>query len=254
MRITCPNCWTQFHVEAEQFPDQGVWLRCSWCGHRFQPQDAAVQLDSKTTPTHRSQEESQALWDSPSAPPKPGKKRRIAVLSGLVLALVAAGTWYYWATNGAHSFWGNTSQTSRQEETHEPENTQLSKIVLRDVRQYFVDNEEIGELFVIEGKAVNTFSAPKGLIRLEARLFDADSTVVAKKAFLCGNTVSLFQLQVLSREKLESALAAKVGVLTKNTSVPSQESVPFMAVFFTPPPSVEEFGLRVIQAKTPPQS
>ncbi|MGM0645963.1 MAG: DUF3426 domain-containing protein [Thermodesulfobacteriota bacterium] len=175
------------------------------------------------------------------------------MLIGLVLALVAAGTWY-WAANEGNLFWGKNSQTPGQKQAQESGKAELSKIVLRDVRQYFVDNEEIGELFVIEGKAVNTFSSPKGLIRLEARLFDAESSVVAEKTFLCGNTVSLFQLQVLSQEKLESALEAKVGVLTKNTSVPPQESVPFMAVFFSPPSSVEEFGLRVVQAKTPPKS
>ena len=253
MRITCPNCWTQFHFEADQFPDQGVRLRCSWCGHQFVPEEATVQLESETAQTQRSPEEAKALWEPPPAPPKPRKRRRIAVLLGLVLTLVAAGTWY-WTANEGNLFWGKHSQTSPQKQAPATENAELSKIVLRDVRQYFVDNEEIGELFVIEGKAVNTFASPKGLIRLEARLFDADSTVVAEKTFLCGNTVSLFQLQVLSREKLESALAAKVGVLTKNTSVPPQESVPFMTVFFSPPSSVEEFGIRVVQAKSPPRS
>ncbi|MFO7717321.1 MAG: DUF3426 domain-containing protein [Desulfohalobium sp.] len=253
MRITCPNCWTQFHIESEQVPDQGVRLRCSWCGHQFVPEEATVQLESETEQTHRSPEEAKALWEPPPSPANPGKRRRIAVLIGLVLALVAAGTWY-WAANEGNLFWGKNSQTPGQKQAQESGKAELSKIVLRDVRQYFVDNEEIGELFVIEGKAVNTFSSPKGLIRLEARLFDAESSVVAEKTFLCGNTVSLFQLQVLSQEKLESALEAKVGVLTKNTSVPPQESVPFMAVFFSPPSSVEEFGLRVVQAKTPPKS
>jgi hypothetical protein len=69
--------------------------------------------------------------------------------------------------------------------------------------------------------------------------------------FFCGNNVSLFQLQVSSREELESSLNARVGVITNNTYVKPGKSVPFMVAFYSPPDEVKEFGLEVIQAKEP---
>ncbi|MFW5722315.1 MAG: DUF3426 domain-containing protein, partial [Desulfohalobiaceae bacterium] len=79
-------------------------------------------------------------------------------------------------------------------------------IALQDVRQYFVNNEKVGELFVIEGSAVNNFPTVKERIKLQAELYDAQGQVVQSKQFLCGNTASLFQLQVLSREELNAVL------------------------------------------------
>lgn len=127
----------------------------------------------------------------------------------------------------------------------------VKDIALQDVRQYFVNNEKVGELFVIEGSAVNNFPAVKERVKLQAELYDAQGQVVQSKQFLCGNTASLFQLQVLSREELNAVLQAKVGVLTNNTNLTTGQAVPFMVVFYNPPGSVQEFGLTVVEARDP---
>ena len=124
--------------------------------------------------------------------------------------------------------------------------------VLRS-EQYFVPNEKEGQLFIIEGKAVNRFAEPRELIRLKASLFDKQGGEVAAQEFMCGNVVSLYQLQVSSKADIESALTAKVGILTNNTNIQPGASVPFMAVFFKTPETVEEFGLEVIQSTAPQQ-
>ena len=54
-----------------------------------------------------------------------------------------------------------------------PEETaKVKDIMLQNVRQYYVSNEKAGQLFVIEGKAVNNFKTPKEIIKIEATLFD----------------------------------------------------------------------------------
>lgn len=127
----------------------------------------------------------------------------------------------------------------------------VAQIALENVRQYFVPNEKEGQLFIIEGKAVNNFSEPRDLIRLKAMLYDQQGEEVMSQEFACGNIVSLYQLQVSSRQSIEEELGAKVGILTNNTNVQPGASVPFMVVFFKAPESVEEFGLEVIQSSTP---
>lgn len=133
------------------------------------------------------------------------------------------------------------------------EAAKVKDIMLQNVRQYYVSNEKAGQLFVIEGKAVNNFKTPKEMIKLEASLFDEKGTTLATKEELAGNTVSLFQLQVMTRDELKNALASQVGVLTNNTNIAPAGEVPFMMVFFDPPEAVKEFGVKVVDAKDPPR-
>ena len=133
------------------------------------------------------------------------------------------------------------------------EAAKVKDIMLQNVRQYYVSNEKAGQLFVIEGKAVNNFKAPKEMIKLEASLFDEKGGTLAAKEELAGNTVSLFQLQVMTRDELKNALASQVGVLTNNTNIAPAGEVPFMMVFFDPPEAVKEFGVKVIDVKDPPR-
>ncbi|MDQ7830910.1 MAG: DUF3426 domain-containing protein [Desulfovibrionaceae bacterium] len=132
------------------------------------------------------------------------------------------------------------------------ESAKVKDIVLQNVRQYYVTNEKAGQLFVIEGKAVNNFKSQKEMIKLEAALFDEKGNVLLSKDMLGGNTVSLFQLQVMTRQELESALGSQVGVLTNNTNLAPGAETPFMIVFFDPPEAVKEFGVKVVDAKDPP--
>lgn len=131
---------------------------------------------------------------------------------------------------------------------------QIKNIALRNYRQYYVNNEKVGQVAVIEGKVVNNFSSPRELIKIEASLYDANGAAVVTKQQLCGVTVSLFQLQVLGEQELETALNNKIEILTNNTNVPPGGEVPFMVVFYNPPASVAEFGVKVVEARTPPES
>lgn len=131
---------------------------------------------------------------------------------------------------------------------------QVKNIALRNYRQYTVNNEKVGQLAVIEGKAVNNFTTPRELIKIEASLYDANGAAVVSKQQLCGVTVSLFQLQVLGEQELETALNNKIEILTNNTNVTPGSEVPFMVVFYNPPASVAEFGIKVVEARTSPET
>lgn len=171
------------------------------------------------------------------------------VLLTLILAVVLAlGLVYYFKPSllGIKPQPPGSSQTPK---TALPEG--VANIGLENVRQYFVPNEKEGQLFIIEGQAINRFDQPRELIRLKASLFDKQGAEVISQEFMCGNVVSLYQLQVSTRQDIEAALSARVGILTNNTNVQPGASVPFMVIFFDAPDSVEEFGLEVIQSSAP---
>jgi predicted Zn finger-like uncharacterized protein len=136
-------------------------------------------------------------------------------------------------------------------EEKKPEDTSKN-LALIGVRQYMVDNTKVGNLFVIEGKVKNNFTTPKEYIKIEASLFDDKGATLATKQIVAGNTVSYFQLQSLGNEELETALTSQVGILTNNVGVRPGGEVPFMIVFYNPAESLQEFGVKVVEAKDPP--
>ncbi len=131
--------------------------------------------------------------------------------------------------------------------------SRVKKIVLRNVRQYYVNNEHAGLLFVIEGKALNSFDTPKERISLEATLYDDKGQVIATRQQLCGNTLSQLQLQVQTEADINAGLASDVGILSNNTFLKPGMDTPFMFVFFNTPKNVKEFGVKAVDARDPAQ-
>lgn len=142
-------------------------------------------------------------------------------------------------------------ETADKAKPGESPSERVKNIALKNVRQYYVTNEKAGPIFVVEGKAVNTFQTPKERIKVEASLYDERSNVLASKQQLCGNTLSLFQLQVQTEEEINAALNSDVGVLSSNTFLKPGADTPFMLVFFRPPEAVKEFGVKVVDVRDP---
>ena len=213
MEIKCPNCGSRFNL-PDQLAKPGVKLRCSVC---------------KTVFTY---EPEVPLAEQGPLPEMPIKKKlpllKLALIFVLVLAC-AGGGWYYYSLKNAAK--------------------QVELLTMRNVRQYYVDNEKVGKVFVIEGRVVNEFPQPKELITIEAAIYDKDKKALAVKKQLGGVQLSLFQLQVLSEKEMESFLNNKVEILTNNTNVPRGGEVPFMVLFYAPPDGVAEFGVRIIDAR-----
>ncbi|MDQ7835662.1 MAG: DUF3426 domain-containing protein [Humidesulfovibrio sp.] len=186
---------------------------------------------------------------APAAAANPKKKW---IILGAVLALVALcgvglfifKPWTKMDIPFLSSFGSKPKATTDNAE-------KVKDIALRNVRQYYIPNEKAGQIFIVEGKAVNNFATPKERIKVEISLFDEKGHVLVAKQLLCGNTLSQFQLQVQSEEEINSSLASEVGILTSNTFLKTGMDTPFMAVFFKPPDTVKEFGVKVIDALDP---
>lgn len=266
MIVECPNCHTRFNLPEDKANSQAK-LKCSKCGNIFALEEGVSSEEDETGPDgdqlvqefeageKNAGEESAPddfNLDARTEAKKPGKK---LVWTMFIILLLIAGffaAYFYWPgfsgyVTGLAPEKGESSITSSKKAAE----SSIENIHLENVRQYFVRNEKIGQVFVIEGKAVNRFEKPRELIKLKAVLYDGQENVVQSKEFFCGNNVSLFQLQVSSREELESSLTARVGVITNNTYVKPGKAVPFMVAFYSPPDKVKEFGLEVIQAKEP---
>jgi predicted Zn finger-like uncharacterized protein len=288
MLVQCPNCDTKYELDESLLGRDGARVRCTRCSHVFsvnpEPPEERVSEDSdfdwlkdmedidqqnipkaregretsydedfpETTSVHKHDTEI-SLDIQPSSKPR-SKALNWLILGIFILAIALGGFVYSRQITGIFGSWlGSTEETAEEVQPPPLGPDEADLISLQNVRQYFVTNEKIGQLFVIEGKARNDFPQPMELIKIEASLFDAAGQPVQSKEFLAGNTVSLFQLQVLSEEELEKTLQAKVGILSNNTNIRPGMDVSFMVVFPNPDESVQEYGLKVIEVQYPPK-
>lgn len=120
---------------------------------------------------------------------------------------------------------------------------------LQGVRQYYVKNERLGSMLVVEGRAVNAGREPVDLVEVEARLFGAGGQVLTVKRAMAGVTVAVSQLETFLEADIEALLNDEAGILTTNRNVAPGNSVPFMVVFFNPPEGVVEFAVKVVDAQ-----
>lgn len=261
MILSCPNCFTRFRIALDRLAPEGSKLRCSNCGHIFKagpldgeaedPQERQVQESLQDESPYVEEQFSYNLEEKVSFG-RPGRKFFWGLL--LVLVLLLAGAGYYFFPQWQHLLPGQKEQVQeenlelKQKNVHQAQQD-LENLALRDVRQYMVQNEQVGRILVVEGRVQNNSPRAKKMIRLEAVLYDQDDQELETKEFYCGNTVSLFQLQVLDLQELESSLESKVGILTNNSNVPPGQSVEFMQIFPNPPQELEEFSLQVVRAE-----
>ena len=254
MIVTCPNCSTKFNLPDAQVAP-GAKLRCSVCKHVFQlPEPKPTEISMQPDLVLGSPQAPEPSLSSSSGPlAMPPKKKSGPwgwVITLVILCAVAGGTWWAWTYT---PLFDSVKELIAPPKKQDPVDL-VKNIALRGVRQYNISNEKLGNISVVEGKVVNGFNQPRELIRIEASLYDAAGNALVSKQQLAGTSLSLFQLQVLGEQELEQALANKIDIMATNTNVLPGGEVPFMVVFYSPPDNAAEYGVKVIDARIPPEN
>ncbi len=180
---------------------------------------------------------------------KGGKGKLIGIVAAVLVLLLGAGgagVWFF--APGLLGLGADADKPASPEAEAMAMAEQVKKISLESIKQYYVDNDKAGRLFVIQGKAVNLFETPKELIEIEAGLYDAQNKELAVRRLKCGNSIDLFQLQTLSETEIDEALNNEAGIGANNVNIQPGGSTPFMVVFFNPPDSLAEFNVKVVAA------
>lgn len=227
MIITCPECFTKFHLDDERIPESGAKVRCSRCQNIFQVQKpATAEQPFPSIEISREEFEEEPKW-------KERPSRRFPFLILLIVLLVLAGLGY-----GAFVI---------LEKSADPKKAGLSfstlkqyfgladekegSIALEKLRGYYLENIRSARLFVIEGQAVNHWNESRSFIRVKGTLLDAKGTKVEEKVVYCGNILSEKDLKEMPKEAIEKSLSSQFGISFSNVNIPPGKSVPFMIVF-----------------------
>ena len=260
MIITCPKCETTFSLPDELYRP-GKKARCSQCSVVF-VMPAAEPAEDIDAPIHANYSFTSGGVNASGT----GSQKRWYIFLGLACALVAVllyGAYLIYSsyTPSAPSRPVADTQPAVADSSAAPPAVQsaqkaadqlINSISLDDIRQFLVENVEIGRLMVIQGFAVNSGETSKDYIRIEARILDEDNNVLVRPQQVCGVPLTLFQLQTLTEKDLEETLNNRTPILVNNTNVPHNGKVPFVVVFPNPPETMRTFEVQVVDVQESP--
>lgn len=205
---------------------------------------AVVEPKAQVTPAIPLEADAERAEPATPAPkPKPVKK---GISKSLVFLLIVAilggvgyGTYYLLSRNNIDiPFLSDYLQPKVQD----PGNLKLTTY---DINSRFIDNANVGKLFVISGKVKNGYPENRGMITLVGRIFSTGKVPVHEETVYCGNVMSDLELTNLEWDKIKERLSNRLGDNRSNVKVEPGKSIPFMVVFSGLPDDLEEFNIEV---------
>lgn len=260
MIVACESCKTKFRLDPTRIKSARKRVRCSRCGHVFEvaapDQDEElfhVELSDDTLNVDE-EEEQQAIIPArlPPEGPAPVAKRRMssktAVIAAAAAALVVialASVWLLRAPAPAPPAPAPTKAAPG-------ESTQPDISIMDSTQAYFLENPQIGQIFVVEGEVVNESSQPISFILLEGKLFTKNNQVAVSQRCYAGNPMPRSELTKLTITDIQNRMMNREGKDLLNVNVPKSKRVPFALVFHNLPEldTLSDYSIEVVSAKS----
>lgn len=259
MIVTCESCNTKFRFDPTRAKRSMAKVRCSRCRHVFSvevPQDDLFLNADDPEPSLFEDVEPEPFVISRSEPgssPPPFKSRRSgsSVLSRplvWVAAVVLVGVGLYLFV----SLLGNSPSGSSPSKTASAVADQSQVTVLDSTKAYFLENTHVGQMFVVEGEAINESPKPVSFILLEGKLYASGNRPTQTQKCFSGNTMTREELMRLNITEIQNRMMNREGKNLSNVNIASKKRVPFMLVFHNLPEltSLNDYSIEVISAKT----
>ncbi len=268
MLVSCELCGTRYRVDPKRLHKDKVKARCSRCGHTFvvrrsqesepEPEFEPSMVAPEEPDVSRGAEEQDTEGPIPVARPAPrplrppvARERSSSkqVVTFVVLALILLGVAaaaYYLYSNGmlfqkkATPVPGSVTSTGIPQITIDP-----------DIRAYFLENMSAGQIFVVEGKAVNESGGPVSFVLVEGKLYTTEKQPAQVQKAYCGNTMTRDELTRLDMTQIQNVMMNREGKDLSNVHIPSMGKVPFMIVFYNLPELslLSDYSVEVVNAQ-----
>jgi len=254
MIVTCESCNTKFRFDPARAKKSVAKVRCSRCRHVFSVEvlqddlfldvenpDVSLFEDVEPEPITVSRSE-------PVSSPPPLKSRRSS--SGL------RGRWLVWIAailligGGLYMFARLLGSSSPIEST--PVAADQSRVAILDnTKAYFLENTHAGQIFVVEGEAVNESPKAVSFILIEGKLYASGNRSALTQKCFSGNIMTREELMRLNITEIQNRMMNREGKNLANVNIPSKNRVPFMLVFHNLPEltSLNDYSIEVISAK-----
>jgi predicted Zn finger-like uncharacterized protein len=126
------------------------------------------------------------------------------------------------------------------------ESPEEGRIEIKNPLASFVQNKEAGELFVVQGQALNSFKKARASIHVKVSIFDKKGAVVMQKTAYCGNKLSKEQLESLPLSRIDSIQNNQFGDSLSNLGVKPGQSINFVVALANVPKDAADFGVEVV--------
>ena len=181
---------------------------------------------------------------------------RIVVYPVIVIVLLL--TLYLWffpqvgrqILNNVYPVEESTQIIGRKGNTTGPVNESKEKISFVNIKEHTVKNRIVGDIFIIQGIAVNNNASPVSQVKVRGRILDSSGTVLIKEKVYAGNILADEELKNLTEEKIKEKLSNPWGSDFLNRDIPYKGEIPFMIVFSNPPGSAKEYLIDPVKVKT----
>jgi predicted Zn finger-like uncharacterized protein len=117
------------------------------------------------------------------------------------------------------------------------------KIVVQNIKAYFIPKAVAGELLVITGDALNSHKKARAALQVKGMVFGANNQALATKTVYAGNPLGQEQLVSMTAEKIEAAMNNQFGDSLANLEVQPGKTISFTIVIINPPKEGKDFGV-----------
>jgi len=211
MIVQCEQCKKKFKLNADLINRSVVRVRCSSCKHVF-----SVSRPEKLDVM----EAALVSQEVKSPPPSRRKTSSRPLLLFLIPLLLIAGSIALWL----YVPWPLKPKAVDK-------STGIEQLHLVETRGYFVDNQKVGQLFVIQGRVRNEFPKPLRWIHLRAKIYTSDGQTARQLDFYAGNILSNQQLQNMPLEKLLAVVQTQPATKDRTQEIGSRQEVSFTVPF-----------------------
>ncbi|WP_432821414.1 DUF3426 domain-containing protein [Trichloromonas sp.] len=183
----------------------------------------------------------------PALPKMKRKSPMSGVLRIFLILLLILG-----AVAGYLLWQGGTADISQliNQVTGKPEpSVPAAQIRLPLPNSFFIMNQQAGQLFVVQGEAVNGYPENRSAIAVKGMLHDDKGNVLMQQTVFCGNPLDHEDLQTATFALIEEAMNNQFGNVLSNLNVAPGKTIPYMIVFRDLPANVTEFTVEVADSK-----
>ncbi|MBI5970530.1 MAG: zinc-ribbon domain-containing protein [Deltaproteobacteria bacterium] len=156
------------------------------------------------------------------------KSEGMGAIIAAVIIIIAAGAVYF------------TGAAQTVKNLISPLPPAVKAVDVESVNGYFIENKNIGKIFVIDAVIRNTTGLPQSVGKVVGSIFDSKGAKLASLPGAPGRIASKDDLKNMSKDELTKAVKDTGGGV-----IPARTSVPVMMVFTETPAGVAEYGIEV---------
>lgn len=122
-------------------------------------------------------------------------------------------------------------------------------VEIRNLTSMFIDNQNAGQLFVINGEVVNRYPDDRSAISVKGVLYNQQGKAVLQQTVFCGNPLDEAALRTLPYSKIEESMNNQFGDALSNLNLAPNQAIPFTVVFRHLPAQISEFNVELADSR-----